>query len=246
MKLTRFRFRPKFWITFFAFLGVVILCNLGLWQLRRFDEQSRRHSQIQDTRSLPPLLVLDETAELWRTVSLKGVWVGERYLVEGRKRWSQPGYDVLQVLQQHDSDSLVLVNRGWVPLAGYEQHLEEDSTLGAEAIVVGVVQPLPGQVDAEPFPPTKLEPERWGYDNYRAISGFAGTIPLMVFTWSPVRAKEWHASVVPHLQPKLKKITHLQYAGTWLVIALLLCIHWVGVSVKTLPETIRAPRINGE
>lgn len=107
---------------------VVVMVNLGLWQLRRLDEKRDRNAlveargdepvaQVEDVVSSDdPLSVGDELR--YRRVTAAGTYdVADQVLVRNRSFQEAPGSWVLTPLVLDDGSAIV-VNRGWVPVTG--------------------------------------------------------------------------------------------------------------------------------
>jgi surfeit locus 1 family protein len=116
---------PK-WIAFHLLVVVVVVAmiNLAFWQLRRLDERRQFNAQVRANESQPdasfddirPALSDPSTIE-WRTVKVTGTYVPDHeFLVVNRSQNGDIGRNVVDALRLED-DSLLLVNRGFVPEA---------------------------------------------------------------------------------------------------------------------------------
>lgn len=117
--LSRYRFalRPK-WILshLFVLAMVVLMVNLGLWQLRRLDERKAFNVQVRENAHAQPIPAAPGLPQ-WRRVSLRGTYrPNSDVLVANRSQDSQPGYWVLTPLERDDG-TVVVVGRGFVPLS---------------------------------------------------------------------------------------------------------------------------------
>ena len=121
----RFLVRPK-WIAFhlLVVLVVVLMVNLGFWQLRRLDERREFNASLIERESAPVAeyddLVtpgVDPDDVQWRRVRVAGTYVPEEeVLVVFRSQGGVAGRNVVTPLVLDDG-SLLLVNRGFVPQA---------------------------------------------------------------------------------------------------------------------------------
>ncbi|MEJ5255984.1 MAG: SURF1 family protein [Acidimicrobiales bacterium] len=126
----RFAWRPWWILSHLFVLGMVVLMvNLGFWQLRRLDERRAHNSTIESRQDLPPASLAellpagtgsdaDAVAEVaYRMVTLSGSYAtDQQVLVRNRTNDGLPGYWVLTPLVLDDGTA-VAVNRGWVPFA---------------------------------------------------------------------------------------------------------------------------------
>jgi len=129
----RFLLKPL-WILshLFVLAMVVLMVNLGLWQLHRLDERQAFNAELRAASELPaaPIGVLlpagpDATHDQVESVKYRSASATGRYLVEqqvlvtNRTQDSAPGYWVLTPLDLGNGTALV-VNRGWIPY-GYTE-----------------------------------------------------------------------------------------------------------------------------
>ena len=128
----RFALRPR-WVLSHVLVAllVVLMVFLGLWQLRRLDQRQERNALITD-RSEEPTAPLAEVVDVggstadadaarFRRVEASGEFEPDSdIVVRNRTFGGQPGSWLLAVLRLDDGDA-VLVNRGWVPVAGEQE-----------------------------------------------------------------------------------------------------------------------------
>jgi cytochrome oxidase assembly protein ShyY1 len=103
--------------------AIVLMVNLGFWQLRRLDERKEFNAEV-TARTTEPALPLEELlaepdfepdqAE-WRPVTAAGTWLPDQVVVFNRSLNGRPGDDVLTALELDDGQ-VVFVNRGFVPV----------------------------------------------------------------------------------------------------------------------------------
>ncbi len=133
----RFASRPRWILSHLFVLGMVVLMvNLGFWQLRRLHEK-QAHNRVVTTRTaeapapVTDVLRADDgfgSAGLakarrveFRQVTAAGTYrADQEVLVRGRSLNGAPGSWVLTPLQLDDGTALV-VNRGWIPNDGSKQ-----------------------------------------------------------------------------------------------------------------------------
>ena len=121
MRLGKYEFTPALWPTIATLLLLPLLAGLGVWQLERaawkqelVDAHSGR-ARLSPI-SLGALAALDETAQ-YRHVFARGYYdLEHQLLLDNRTYQGYAGYHVLTPLLLADSEQVVLVNRGWVPV----------------------------------------------------------------------------------------------------------------------------------
>ena len=126
----RFLLKPR-WILshIFVLVVVVIMINLGFWQLTRLDERKAANSIVTAAMDQPPLplsTVLPSgaasTTEQVKAADYQPVYVtgsyraDEQVLVNNRTNNGAPGYWVVTPLVLADGTA-VAINRGWIPFS---------------------------------------------------------------------------------------------------------------------------------
>jgi cytochrome oxidase assembly protein ShyY1 len=130
---------------------VVAVCavfvSLGQWQLRRHDERSLENAVNANRIASPPteLDVLlagagDDVVSLeYRPVRATGVFEAEgEIFVRSQVADERPGFHVVTPLRTNAG--VVLVNRGWVPLAAEQPPVEEVPPPGGTVTVNGLTR----------------------------------------------------------------------------------------------------------
>jgi len=108
---------------FFLCLTLFVLCCvLGVWQLKRYHykktllEQFEQRAQGEPKSFLP--LIASGTATEFQSVVVEGNYLNDQTMfVQGRVYQGQSGYEVLTPFRALGSDTLLLIDRGWVPQA---------------------------------------------------------------------------------------------------------------------------------
>ena len=103
----------------FAVLAAALFVRLGFWQLARLHAKVQRNVTIAAQQRAAPVpfssLPRDTAAAHYRRASATGVFDYQSELVaSGRTYQGSPGVDLLTPLRLAGSDTVVLVDRGWV------------------------------------------------------------------------------------------------------------------------------------
>ncbi len=114
--MPRFSFRP---IPFVATAVLVLLgVMLGNWQAGRAHDKLALQQRLADAAKLAPLSVdahtLDQGLE-FRKVQLTGQFVDWPLALNNRPHQGQPGFYLVLPFKMKDSNTHVLVARGWLP-----------------------------------------------------------------------------------------------------------------------------------
>ena len=151
MRFGAFDFKPTLWPSVITVLLLSLMTGLGFWQLERADwKQTLVDTHAGRTRLSPIALrpgaaISDEVQ--YRRVFARGYYDMEHQLLLDNKTYQgYAGYQVLTPLRLAESDAVVLVNRGWVPLGKSRAELPELPGTDGEVLVDARIQ----------LPPTKL------------------------------------------------------------------------------------------
>ncbi len=114
--------RIPFWGTVFAFLGVVILCTLGYWQVQRHSWKQQLISRIDSEYAVDASQVPLSLSDMEDYLGLKRGYFRGQYshnraiLLQPRTYEGIAGYEVLTPFKfQGGNGQSILVNRGWIP-----------------------------------------------------------------------------------------------------------------------------------
>ena len=103
----------------FAAAAAILFVRLGFWQLARLHAKVQRNAVIAVQQRAPTVqfanLPRDTAAAHYRRATATGVFDYEAELVAaGRSHQGSPGVELITPLRLAGSDTVVLVNRGWV------------------------------------------------------------------------------------------------------------------------------------
>src|SRR3954453_6353965 len=152
--MSRYRFvlRPRWLLSHLLIaLLVVVMINLGFWQLRRLDERKADNAKIESNEKRPvaplPSVVapsdppsIGDTAG-YRPVTVTGTYdTGNEVIIRARTQDGRPGVWVATPLRE-DSGAAVLVARGFLPTQGTLQAVPADAEPPrGDVTVEGLVQ----------------------------------------------------------------------------------------------------------
>jgi surfeit locus 1 family protein len=224
----RFARRPA-WILshLLVVAAIVVMINLGFWQLRRLDERqsanarivSRSEQPVQPFTELIDGFTIGETDELdWRLAEATGSYLPDgQVLVVNRSLDGASGAWVLTPLVTDDGTT-VIVNRGWVPFS--VQSSDDRSLIDApagEVTVTGLVQSTqrrgrigagnPDEVDLLARVDLEAYTDRIGLDVAPAYLQLEQQTPPAPGTPTPLP------------RPELGDGPHLSYAAQWFIFA---------------------------
>ena len=204
----------------FALAMVVLMVNLGLWQLRRLDERRADNAEVAaamtqapadiaaylDTRGLPPA---------YTAVAAAGTYLSDAEVrVANRSSGGQPGFWLATPLELSDGRSVAVV-RGWVPrrsLAGLDDR--SPAPPEGQVVVAGLAfDSVDGGRVAQTHPGETPEISRMDLTRFEEASGVE-----VEDVWIRLRAQspsQTEGLPVPVPDPDLGEGPHLSYAFQW-------------------------------
>lgn len=205
---------------------IVVMVNLGFWQLRRLDQKTELNDTIRSRSAQPTVDVATIGSESdvdWRRVGATGTYrSADELVVSNRAVNGEPGFWVMTPLVLRDG-STVAVARGFI----YRQEFEGRGLSGVpapagEVTVEGLLQKSPtngrfgeeraatGKVPAISQADTGALGERWG--------GAVVRYWLRVESGAGAPAKAGPLYPIP--APPLSRGSHLSYAVQWFIFSM--------------------------
>jgi surfeit locus 1 family protein len=207
---------------------------LGMWQLDRHEKRQEFNNRVESQQILPPL-VLDNTAPTnfleemeYREVTVRGVYNFNDQIALINQVWeNSPGVNLVTPLIIENMDSVILVNRGWIPLedshpenwAGYDEPgvveihgIIRKSTTNPE---IGNKSDL---IPAQGAPVLK----EWNLLNVEKINDQVDGELLPVYIHKSALEISPNLPVPTTMEIELTDGPHLGYAGQWFLFAVIL------------------------
>jgi surfeit locus 1 family protein len=244
--MVRKLFTPRWILIHFGVaLLVFTMINLGMWQLRRLDEKRTLNSAVATRTEMPVVeLTAENVSSLneWQRVSFSGTYVADKPVtIINRSNNGTAGYNSA-VPFRSDFGAVVLVNRGFVPLAtanpsppvgtvtlvGYLRSSQSRGALGAvdssdpsttefQRFDIPLIMK---HVDAEPFP-----------------------MYLQLIKELPDPDQELPTKVA---LPELSEGSHMSYAVQWFFFSAVALAAWVVVVRRRLRDTTNGDLVPSE
>jgi len=216
--------KPR-WIALTAFLLIMIYLFIRLsdWQFDRYNTRIQNNEITTTALSSEPINLTDlsQVSDLkdWQKVSIKGEFVNsDAKLLRRQYLESSLGFWVITPLKL-DNDQVILVNRGWIPIAESSTSQQEiPSSQQGDVTIIGYVQTLKD---------TRREPEDLPLNqiNYLNSTNFSSqhlsTKYLQLASMTPM---DNQVAIIP--LPELSNGPHFSYAIQWILFALMLPIGW--------------------
>ena len=145
MRIGAFEFRPALWPTVVTLLLLPLMTGLGIWQLERAVWKQGLVDTHEGRARLSPVALVSlpkiDNEVQYRHVFVRGYYDMEHQLLLDNKTYQgYAGYHVLTPLQLAESDAVVLVNRGWVPMGASRAELPAIPGTRGEVLVNGIIK----------------------------------------------------------------------------------------------------------
>jgi surfeit locus 1 family protein len=238
------RFRPGLAATLFTLIAVTIMVGLGTWQVERLAWKNNLIDRIESgLRAAPaPLPARVENPADWdfRRVSVTGQFLHDHELdLAARSMNGRIGYQIVTPLKRDDG-TLVLVNRGWVPLEKRDPASRPEGLPAGMVTIEGVAR-VPaerGWMQPDNDPATNM----WFWYDIPAMAARAGVSAgeaLPVVIEAGAAANPGGFPIGGQTNVNIAN-NHLQYAFTWYSLAITLIViyfvfHWRRGSKEEAP-----------
>lgn len=218
--------KRKLWL---LIIPVTTFC-LGTWQVFRLQWKLGLIDEL-ERRTMKPAInipnnVADRLEELeYRRVTLTGqfdhtreihMWprgqLSEEYMSKQR---SEPGAHIITPFYCNETQSYILVNRGWVPKSRMNPVTRPQGQIEGQVILSGLVRT---QEKRPPFSP-KNDPDnnRWSWRDVVSMAQCLGTTPVMIDADATTTL---HGGPIGGQTRITLRNDHLQYVFTWYALSL--------------------------
>lgn len=245
-----FLLRPR-WLVFHVIVlaAIVLMVNLGFWQLRRLDERQTFNAAVIE-RSEQAALALDDVVQRidsgalpldeaeWLPVSVTGTFLPDQIVEFNQSQGGAAGENVLTPLAVDDGTTVV-VNRGFIRLGS-----SVPPAPNGEIEVLGLVRLSEergrgGLTDPVPVDGPLTEVRRIDLDLINpTLPGDTVPVYVQLVTSDPVPPGDAPAPVV---RPELDDGPHLSYAIQWFIFAVCVAIGWVLAVRRSLRSRATPP-----
>lgn len=233
-------FSRRWWkTTLLVILAMGVMARLGIWQLDRLAQRRAFNARVEAQLDAPPLILtentfgLDLTAMEYRSVAVEGEYDPGQQIVLRNQAWvNRYGVHLLTPLRIKDSDTAVLVDRGWVPGEDFESGTLDQYNEPGVVEVQGMLRDSQTRPDfgrrADPtLAPGEQRLDAWYLVNldriaeqipYPLLPVYIQQAPDPAWTDLPYRS-------LPELE--LTEGPHLGYALQWFAFALILGVGYL-------------------
>ncbi|MGZ9109197.1 MAG: SURF1 family protein [Micavibrio sp.] len=221
--------KPPLWATLFTIFGVLILCGLGTWQVKRLHWKEALLQNIDATYQIDPLSnpqtieTLNAATlrkELYLRGSVRGQFLKDKYVRSSpRPLDGKPGNHLYMPLQL-EGGGTVLVNRGWVP-AGPLAVETPDGTITVAGLFK---EPGKGNIFTPPNIPEQRAWYKMDLAQIADVKGLSGLSSYVLYAESGGNAD---TPPIPIDVRVAVNNNHLAYAIFWFTMAGVLLVIYV-------------------
>ncbi len=245
----KYIFKPGLVPTVVTILLLVLLVNLGFWQLRRAEFKYKLRADRAGNAKLPMVeltaSMTDTDRMVQRRVRLRGEFVpGYKAVLANIKYRHNPGFFVIQPFRLQGSRTHVLVISGWIQqTSGFNRLPQMPPTPRGKLVLTGIVdrKPAVGIEHGEPDAGFRQWPKLLTYvsiDWYRRQLG-GPVLPYVVKQYGAVSRqqarrfglnRDWKffARQAEFMPPE----KHVSYAFQWFSLALVLFGIYLGINIR--------------
>lgn len=234
------RFKPTFWPTVFVVPAVLIMLGLAVWQVQRMnwkqDLIDRLHSRMAQEPIDAAAVGADPAAAEYRKVRLVGTFLHNKELhLLARSLNRNVGQHIITPFRL-ETGEVVLFNRGWVPEERKDPARRPEGQRGGVVTVEGIVRLTEADIKGWFVPENRPDRNVWLTVDVGAMRR-AADVPAV----PGIKADRWWVAADATPNPGGYPIggqtrinlpnDHLQYAITWLLLAVTLVgvyvvFHW--------------------
>jgi surfeit locus 1 family protein len=219
--------------TIMVIVAAAVCCRLGFWQIDRLEQRQAKNALI-NTRmaaeAVPLTALSGDLSELeYRRVTVTGVYDhSQEVILRPRSLDGATGGHIITPLLLQDSDQVVMVDRGWLPLSYADPEIrveyEEPGLITVEAIVRLSESGLSGP-DEVKIPEGQTRRDKWfrvDIDSLRDQTGYGDRLLPVFIEQQP----DENAPFLPRrvATTDLGEGSHLSYVFQWFSFALVLVV----------------------
>ncbi len=256
LSIGAWQFSPGLRSSLITLLLFPLFVYLGFWQWGRYEGKKIQQQEL-ESRINEPVLLLTPSPALrapspasgrgeeefnknniqyirYRQLQVTGHFLNEKTLLLDNQILSgKVGYRVITPFQATDSQQLLLIDRGWIPLGQSRNELPIiHPVLGKKTLIGTLHQPVSGLLLKDIPLPQNTWPLRIQRINFDELSKHYGQSLFPFLLQLHENDPNGFASLP--LTPALPPIKHLAYAIQWLALALGLLIYYLAINARRI------------
>ena len=225
------KFKPGKSITIFFIFFASVFFALGLWQIERGQAKANIILEFENNLK-KDASVFSEDSKKWDKVFINGTWDNSRQmLVDNVINRGVAGYKVLTPFKISNSDTLILVDRGWIPREASRQTLPNiDINNIKEKVFVTLENPELGFVLSDILVSGDW-PKVSQTKNLNVISKeYNDPLAQFILVADPIlkNSLEYLKIIPTNMMPS----KHYGYSAQWFTMFLVLCFMYIWLGYK--------------
>jgi surfeit locus 1 family protein len=233
MPLSNYQFRFSLLGTVLAIIGLTIFSSLGTWQVFRAMEKQQLQEEM-DVKSTLPIFQLDrnladiETRKYLKVIAQGHFDDSNEILIDNMVQEGSAGYHVLTPFILKADNSVIMVNRGWVPVGRDRRILPTLSAPSKTISIQGTISPprsKPPLLLGEPDIKSKV----WLYFDTVQFKKKSGNDVLPVIILLDKTNQHGYTREWPKYEVKIGM--HIGYAIQWYVFALIVLVTYIALNI---------------
>lgn len=234
-------FRFSFLGTLLALIGFSVFCSLGYWQVTRANYKLMLQQTVEERKQEPPIVLQQDNKNIEGYVYTPVVAIGvydkaNEILIDNQKHQGLPGYHVLTPLKLKFDDSVIIINRGWIPMGHNRDDLPELDSSEGEVEVQGVLS-LHRSPPVIKLGHSIIDTEnRWLYfdiEQYNQVTGYK-ILPVQIL----IDQNNRDAYEVNWPDFDAKVTMHIGYSIMWFAFAIIVVVTYFGVNIRKMQDDI--------
>lgn len=242
-------FTPGLASTLITLLLIPTFVYLGLWQIHRYEFKSLREDRLVENQDKEPIdfhtlihqLKLDQQDQwnsqldqlLFRKLILKGEFLNHYLIILDNQRLEKKiGYRILLPFQPENTERLLLVDRGWIPMENDRQSLPKLPAIHGEVMLQGRLQKPVQTLQL----PTRAAPIQWpARVSTLRLPELSSNLskPLFPFILQ-LQSGDPIAFESGELNISKTKYKHLGYAIQWFMMAIAVFLYYGSINTHRL------------
>lgn len=232
----KYQFRPQLIPTVAAIVSVVVMVKLGFWQYGKAQQklalQAAYDARLHEAPVPLPEAVDDIENWRYRHIRAEGIYESQyQVLLDNQVEGEIAGYHVITPFRYPGSNTLVLVDRGWIPMGDRNQLPKIETPPGKVAIEGFAWVPSNKFYELAPPPESSGWQVLWQNMDMRR---YAKSVPFKVlpFVVRLDAASSAGGYVRNWPKPAERVETNIGYAWQWWGFSVAVVLIWIFVNLK--------------
>lgn len=221
--------------TILVFLAIVVMVRLGIWQLDRLEQRRNFNAHYLQQIEAPTVELTPDNFELdlegmeYRQIIARGDYDYNHEMAIRNQSWQgQAGVHLLTPLIISESNHIVFINRGWIPLDAYQQGDWRDYHEGGNITIAGIIRssqtaPTFGGRSDPPLQQGEIR-KAWNFVDIQSISKQINAPVIPIYIQQSPDPSRTDPPYQNKLVVEINEGPHLSYAIQWFIFSIILAL----------------------